>query len=421
MTDTTSAETAVIGAALTSRRSIEDVENLQPEDFYEPKLAYLWEVITRLRKDGKPHDLSSVATIAKHPGITPSYVAQVAGEAVGVTNAEWHAELVMAEAIRRRALEAAARIQQLFQEVESEDIPAAIESARAEIDNAGRLAGSAHGIRVKNYIMEYFDGLEAHVSHVPTPWPDLDFRIGGLRPGAVYVVAARPATGKSLVGIQLAIELGKYGTCLLASLEMSRDEVMARIVSQKTGVAMTNLTDSKPEPADWDKLNHSIGELDEIGVFIDDRGSISPLDVRSNARSIARAGKLSGIVIDYLQLMSSPRGDRRPRHEVVSDFSRQLKLLAKELHVPVIVLSQLNRASENREGKVPSMGDLRESGAIEQDADVIMLLHMDEGNKVDLTMGIAKNRQGQTGKVELERDGAYGRVKSKQWRPGAVR
>ena len=168
---------------------------------------------------------------------------------------------------------------------------------------------------------------------------------------------------------------------------------------------------------EWQRVSQARGRLSALHLAIDDRGAVRPVDIRSHARTLARRGPLAGVVVDYLQLMSGAHGDRRPRHEQVAEWSRMLKLLAKELQVPVIALSQLNRASEARSDRRPTMADLRESGAIEQDADVILLLHVDE--EADATLmdvQVAKNRQGQTGALKLLRRGHVARLDNYEWR-----
>ena len=206
------------------------------------------------------------------------------------------------------------------------------------------------------------------------------------------------------------------------TLEMADREVVARTIAQTAEVPLGRL-DGRSEVSepvtqrDWDKIARVRDRLGTMRLSIDDRSSVTLTDIRSHARSLARKGPLAGIVVDYLQLMDQPRGDRRPRHEAVAEFSRGLKKLAKEMDCPVIALSQLNRASEGRQDKRPILADLRESGAVEQDADVVLLLHVPDETSTDMSMLVAKNRHGVVGAVDVTRRGEFARVETPEWRP----
>lgn len=257
----------------------------------------------------------------------------------------------------------------------------------------------------------------------PTRRPPRPHRrpIGGWRPGALYVIGARPGVGKSVLGLQAAINMAAHGAVALSSIEMTEAEIAARLVSQEANVPVGHLIDRKVTEDDWRRISTSHARMHALPIYVDDKTGVTPLNVRAHARTVGRRRALAGIVVDYLQLMTAPRGDKRPRHEVVSDFSRQLKLMAKEMQVPVIALSQLNRGSEQRSDKRPSIADLRESGAVEQDADVVMLLHSTEERPDVLEVGVAKNRHGQRGAFQLTFEGAYQRAVPQRWSPtGAI-
>jgi len=244
---------------------------------------------------------------------------------------------------------------------------------------------------------------------VPTPWADLNHIIGGWRPGGLYIMGARPGVGKTLMGVNAAVGLAAHGHVALNSLEMGRREVHERILSAQASIDMGRITRHKLTEDDWGKIAHYRPSLQGLPLSIDDRSTVGVTDIKSHARSVARRGHLAGIVVDYLQLMSTPRGDKRPRHEVIGEISRGLKILAKELDVPIIALSQLNRASTQGDRR-PTMADLPESGSLEQDSDVVLLLHVEEDDPSTMHVGVPKNRQGATGAFELVRNGHYARL-----------
>jgi len=239
--------------------------------------------------------------------------------------------------------------------------------------------------------------------------------IGGLRPGALYVVAARPSVGKSVVALNLAQELTKHGSVAFSSLEMSNNDVQIRAVSADLNLNVSKLIERNLDAGDWAKIRDRRATWANVPLFVDDRSGVSITDIKRFARSVNRRKPLAGIVVDYLQLMTQPHGDKRPRHEFVADMSRQLKVLAMDMQVPVIALSQLNRASEARQDKMPMLSDLRESGAVEQDADVVILLHREIMGETrdDMSMLVAKNRHGATGLAELTFWGHYSKCLDK--------
>jgi replicative DNA helicase len=243
----------------------------------------------------------------------------------------------------------------------------------------------------------------------PTPWSSLNDIIGGLRPGGLYVVAARPSVGKSVVALQLARALTAKGSVAFSSLEMSESDVQIRAVSMDLRINLTRLIERRLTDNDWAKIRDRRAAWQDVPLFIDDRSGVTITDIKRFARSVHRRKPLAGLVVDYLQLMAQAPGDSRPRQEFVADMSRQLKILAMEMHIPVIALSQLNRGSTQREDKRPAISDMRESGAIEQDADVVILLHREimGETKGDLELLVAKNRNGSTNIAYLDFWGHY--------------
>jgi replicative DNA helicase len=251
--------------------------------------------------------------------------------------------------------------------------------------------------------------LDDEPDHIPTPWAAVNDIIGGLRPGTLNVVGARPGVGKSVIALQLAKELTRHGAVAFSSLEMSETDVQIRAVSADLKIDLGRLLRRDLLVSDWEKIRARRAAWQSVPLYVDDNSGATLTDIKRFARSVNRRQPLAGLVVDYLQLMQQPPGDNRPRHEYVSDMSRSLKILAMEMNIPVIALSQLNRGSTQREDKMPTISDLRESGSIEQDADVVMLLHRETmgENSGDMSILIAKNRRGTTGLAKLAFWGHY--------------
>jgi replicative DNA helicase len=238
----------------------------------------------------------------------------------------------------------------------------------------------------------------------------------GLRGGQLIVIAARPAMGKSTLGLDLArtAAIRNQQTVVLFSLEMSRTEITMRLLSAEARVHLQNLRGGRMSDDDWTRVAHKLGEMSGAPLFIDDSPNVTMMEVRAKARRLKQRNDLKLIVLDYLQLMSSPKRVES-RQQEVSEISRSLKLLAKELDVPVVALSQLNRSAEQREGKRPMLSDLRESGAIEQDADMVILLHREDVYQPESPRAgeadfiVAKHRNGPTATVVVSFQGHYSR------------
>lgn len=409
-------ETALLGIALTQPRALEEIEHLVPDDFEDEHAGAIWATIRKLSQQNRPHNVASVSAIGDHDRELLSDLAYSAP--IGAA-ADYYADLVERNATRRRLQQAGGQIAQLATNAELDQISSIVEVARKAVDDAARMTGTTPGINAGDHFAQHLETLGKPIELTPSPWIDLDHLIGGWRPGALYVIGARPGAGKTLVGLQAAAGLQKTGTVLFSSLEMTRDEIQNRLIAQTASVSLKTF-ETEMQDQHWRRIADHTDELAQSKLHIDDRAGVTTMDIRSTARSLARRGKLSAVVVDYLQLMSSPRGDKRPRHEVVADYSRQLKLLAKELHVPVIALSQLNRESAGRGDGLPRISDLRESGAVEQDADVIILLHRDDNQLGTLNVGVGKNRHGATGKFELNFEGQYARATQHRWSPQVV-
>lgn len=244
---------------------------------------------------------------------------------------------------------------------------------------------------------------------ITSGYPDLDKYIGGFKPGQLIVIAARPAVGKSTVALDLArnAAIGAGIPTAFYTLEMSRTEVVERLLAAETNIPLTRLTKGDLSEPEWLRLAQTRERIDPAPLFIEDSSSLTLMEIRSRSRRLTTRHNLGLIVVDYLQLLNTGTRRAETRQEEVAQMSRSLKLLAKELHVPVIALSQLNRGPDQRQDKRPVASDIRESGAVEQDSDIIILLHRDELTNPDSTrvgeidLILAKHRNGPTGTVQL--------------------
>ena len=417
------AERSVLGAMLISRDAILDVsETLNPGDFHQSAHETIYRTILDIHQAGKRADAVTVADALDKAGELarcggPAILHVMAGEVPTASNADFYAEIITKAAVRRRLQLAGASIVQLVADGGDED--AMVEAARKTIDETS----SSTAGKVQSFgetIDNTLHTLDEEPNHHPTPWASLNRVIGGLRPGALYVVGARPSVGKSVVALQLAKGLSKHGSVAFSSLEMSQSDVHMRAVAADLQIDLRRLIERDLTDNDWKKIAGRRKTWNDVPLFIDDRSGVTITDIKRFARTVHRRTPLAGLIVDYLQLMTPPPGDKRPRHEFVADCSRQLKILAMDMGIPVIALSQLNRASEQRQDKRPQLSDLRESGAVEQDADVVILLHREiMGEKRgDLEMLVAKNRHGRTDVAELTFFGHYSLILDQGMMPG---
>lgn len=397
------AERAVLGSIFLSGGKAFDDLTLQADDFAEPRLAAIYQLARRMYLNGEPVD---TLTFTSHVEFLSMKVLKAADIHELTTwtptaaNVEFYAAIVYECAVRRRVMHTASEIASAARTL---DFAYLTETSRQKLDLA--LGIKQNFIRfISDEIMETIESMDQPTKTRPTPWALLTKAIGGFRNGSLYTIGARPAIGKTSIGLQCALELARHGSVAFSSLEMRRQELHKRIISINASVPMESTMNNQMTAGDWENVARYQDEI-KPNIAIDDRPEVSVHDIRAFARSVNRVMPLSGIVIDYLQLMSSK--DKRPRHEIVAEMSRQLKILARDLDVPVIAISQLNRNSEQRADKRPSMSDLRESGAIEQDSDVVILLHQEDDI---LLLDVAKNRQGPQSLVRLKWQGTFARA-----------
>ena len=406
------AEQSVLGGMLLSKDAISEVvEILRERDFYRPAHELIYDAILDLYSRGEPADPVTVsAELTKRGDLTRAggapYLHTLISSVPTAANASYYAKIIRERAIMRRLVEAGTKIVQLGYTVEGE-VDDAVNQAQAEVHAVTERRAAEDYIQLSELLPAAFDEIEKISSGVvgegvKTGFKDLDALTHGFHPGNMIVLAARPAVGKSTLGLDIAryASIHKGDTSVIFSLEMSRSEITMRMLSAEARVPLNNIRSGALSDEEWARMARRMGEISEAPLFIDDSPNLSLMEIRAKARRLKQRHNLKLIVIDYLQLMTSGKRVEN-RQQEVSEFSRQLKLLAKELNVPVVAISQLNRSTEQRSDKKPMLYDLREYGSIEQDADVVILLHRDDlydqqarSGEADLI--VAKHRNGPT-------------------------
>lgn len=394
---------ALLASVLAENDSLDEMR-VTADDFPEPVHGEIFSVASKLRREGRPVDIVTLSE-AVEPRLKDAVLGLLSWTHMAYNGAEY-ARIVEHHGVRRRLAEAGTQIASLDPELGASDL---IDQAQAILEAAAARSVKQEFKFVGDILDDVLVAITENETFVPSPWRSLDKAIGGFRPGAVYVVAARPGVGKTVVAAQIATALADHGSVAFSSLEMSAYELVQRFISERAQVSVGNLKNNRLTDRDYELIKSRRDALMTLNIAIDDRTSVNPSDVRAFARGLSKKHKLSGVVVDYLQLMSS--NSKSERYAQVTEFSRQMKVLAKDFGVPVVVLSQLNRQSESRADGIPRISDLRESGAIEQDADVVMLLRR-EGDMPNerLVIDVAKNRHGETGEVELDWQGYYSRA-----------
>lgn len=424
------AEQGVLGGMMLSKDAIADVvEKLRSNDFYRPAHELIYEAIIDLYGRGEPADFVTVADALREKGNLEKvggapYLADLIDAVPTAANAGFYAEIVAERATLRRLVEAGTRIVQLGFAADGGEVDAAVNEAQAQVYSVTDRTKSEDYVKLSEVIeptMDFIEMLQSRggqVNGVPTGFAEFDELTQGLHPGQMIIFAGRPAMGKTTLGMDVmrsaAIHNGMASA--IFSLEMDRQEIMMRIMAAEAQVPMSRLRDGTVDDQDWERLARATTRFMDAPMFIDDSANMTLMEIRAKCRRLKQKADLKLVVIDYLQLMSS--GKRvESRQQEVSEFSRALKLLAKEIEVPVIAISQLNRGNEQRTDKKPMMSDLRESGSIEQDADLIVLIHREDyyekesarAGEADLI--VAKHRNGATKTIPVAFEGHYSRFK----------
>lgn len=411
-------EQAVLGSMLIDRECVRDViSKLGPDDFYLKQNREIFETFRWMFSNGKTTDVVTVAEEMKKAGtydeqVTPSYLAQLMEITPTSANVMEYAKIVADQSLKRSLATAAAEIADSVRDGFG-DAESALEEAERKI-YAIRKGRDAESLTpLKQVLPDVLDRLgemaesDSHLPGLSTGFSAIDRKLMGLNKSDLILLAARPGMGKTALALNIAMNVARDGERNVAvfSLEMSQEQLAMRILSAEAFVENVKLKTGALSESDWEKIAASVVTLSQMGVLLDDNPSINVAGISAKCRRVENLGL---VVIDYLQLMSVGGRSRgfENRQQIVSEISRTLKIMAKELDVPVLCLSQLSRANEKRDDKRPQLSDLRDSGAIEQDADEVLFLYRegyyDENADPNLTECIvAKNRHGETGTVEL--------------------
>lgn len=420
------AEQAIIGSMLTDRDAvISSIEVLKEEDFYREDNRAIYSAILNLYNRSEPIDIITVKAELESMGKFEQvggleYLAELPEKVPTTANAEKYIKIVEEKSVLRNLIKTANEIIELGYNP-TEDVEDIMDGAEKKIFDIMQSKNTKSYTPIKDVLVESFTNLEKlynqkqHVTGVPTQFYDLDDKTAGLHGSELILVAARPAMGKTAFALNIATNAALRANVPVAifSLEMSKDQLVNRMLCSEAMVDSNKVRTGKLDEEDWTKLAEAIGPLSEAGVYIDDTPGISVMEIRTKCRKLKMEKNIGLVVIDYLQLISGSNKRNGSREQEISEISRSLKVLAKELNVPVIALSQLSRAVEQRDDHRPMLSDLRESGAIEQDADIVMFLYRDdyynkESAEKDIAeVIIAKQRGGSTGTVKLYWMGNY--------------
>jgi replicative DNA helicase len=413
------AEEAVIGAVLINPEAYYDAAQfLRSDDFYIHRHRWIWEAFTRLHERRTPLDLLTVAEELDQMGQLgevggPAYLTALVSNVPSSLHAEAYGRIVEQTAVRRKMLAAANQIAKLAYQEEM-GIEAVMDEAEKAVFGVSERRLTRDLQHIQQVLSEYYDRIDQLYQRgeesfgVPSGFVDLDRLLGGMQPSDFLIIAGRPGTGKTafmLSAAKFAAQVHKKHIAVF-SLEMSNEQLAQRLIAQETGIDTHHLRTGKLTEDEWALFAHAIEVLSDTLIFLDDTPGLTPLQLRTKCRRLHMEFGLDLVLVDYLQLMS---GGMRSENRVqeVSYISRNMKILARELHVPVLAAAQLSRAIEQRADKEPQLSDLRESGSLEQDADVVMFIHRPELYDQDTTrqhiaqIKIAKHRNGPVGAVEL--------------------
>lgn len=427
---------ALLGAVLYGCGDLDELGAIvSPGDFREPRDETVWNAIIRVSESGTKPDPVTVRMaiggdgwrlLKDHGG--PVYLADLVHECPNPLHVNEYAEQVADNAGRRNLAVALHAVSEDLKDTDR-PWPEIAEQARSRIDDATLRVTTGQPIRIGDVVEEVLDIAEhGAVKGLPTPWPDLDRLTGGLAPGRLVVVGARPGVGKSVMGTNLALDVAhRHGhEVLLCSLEMPRVEVTQRVIAAHVPVSLSSLEKGNVEPSVWDRIAPRVTDVQELPITIEDAATQTVASIRVATRAAVKAAaardrKLALVVVDYLQLLTA-RDRRVPRHEQVGEMSSGLKQIAREYGVCVVAMAQLNRASIQRHGGRPTIADLRESGSIEADADIVLLLHRPDDDNPDVEVLVAKNRAGPRGEANLQLQGHYARLVTgdRSWQAGGV-
>ena len=421
------AEQSTLGGMLLSQEAVAEVfEMVSGSDFYAPKHELIFNAILNLFGKGEPTDVIAVSDELNKQGNLikaggADYLHSLTSYVPTAANASYYAQIVAEKAILRRLIEAGTRIAQSGYESQGE-VTDLVNQAQAEVykvvsqTSKEDYVGLSDSIEAAIHEIETAQKRGGELTGIPTGFTDLDALTHGLHPGQLVIVAARPAVGKSTFALDIAraAAIKHNKATIFFSLEMGRAEIAMRMLAAESSIYLQSMRKGNLSEADWTRLAAIRGKINDAPLYIDDSPNMSLVEIRAKCRRLAQQVDLKMVVIDYIQLMSSGK-KVESRQQEVSEFSRALKLLAKELGIPVVALSQLNRQTEQSKDKRPEISHLRESGSLEQDADVVVLLHRegiyekDHPRAGEADLILAKQRNGPTGTVVVAFHGQYSR------------
>ena len=405
-------EQSVIGSILlTNGKALENL-TLAPADFDDLQNERIYKTMLEMKANRQPIDVLTVG--AALPKLA-SYLHDIVTATPTAASVGFYASKVIEEATRRRLAVAGTMI---HSKAQHEDLATVFDTAKKEIDDLIDRNSAVKPSYVADELLAYMDEIDRPKNYPHSPWPLLNEIIGGFRPGALYIIGARPGVGKTIVGLQIAWELSKTGPVSFHSLEMGKHELYNRIVASQAEVYLGSIEKGNLKEWEWERILKVRTDIQSHRLAIHDKSGQNLMQIRAQANSVKGTGELKAVVVDYLGLIQDTEKGRK-RYEMITDISIGLKNLARDLNVPVIALAQLNRGPEQRKDSEPDMADLRDSGGIEQDADVVMLLHRirteedtQEWQKSQMIIKVAKNRHGITGEAGLKFEGHLARVVS---------
>jgi replicative DNA helicase len=416
---TPEAEQAVLGSILISAEALYEVAFLRPEDFYLVKHRWIWDAFIRLNENRQPLDVLTVSReLERHNQLDESggsaYLAQLIAQVPTSIHAEAYARIVQRDATRRRLIEAASEITKLAY-ADDRDVEEVVNAAEVAVFAVGERHQTKDFKPIGEVLRDYYDQVEYRLAHrgelfgVPTGFHDLDKVLGGLQRSDLLIIAGRPGTGKTSFMLSLAKNAAQMHRKRVAifSLEMGNEQLAQRLMSMETGIDAQRLRLGQLQDEEMALFTHATDVLSDLPIYLDDTPALTPLQLRAKCRRIQQEFGLDLILVDYLQLMQGEARMRDNRVQEVSYISRNLKQLARELNVPLLTGAQLSRAVEQRQDKRPLLSDLRESGSLEQDSDIVMFIHRPDPEKEGAKAGVseiivAKHRNGPThGGVEL--------------------
>ena len=414
------AEQAVIGSMLTDKDALIDaIEVLKPDDFYRQDNKTIYEAMLNLFGKSEPVDVITVKaelmTLGKLEAVGGlEYLASLPDKVPTTANVEKYIKIVQDKSVLRSLIKASNELIDLGYN-ETEDVDSIMDTAEKRVFEISQGKSQKGYSQIKDILVESFAEIEKRynqkqpITGIPTGFTDLDYKTAGLHNSDLILIAARPAMGKSALALNIATNAALHAKTpvVIFNLEMSKNQLVSRMLCSEAMVDGNKVRTGKMEEDDWVKLATALGPLSEAPIYIDDTAGITMNEIRAKCRKLKIEKNIGLVVIDYLQLIQASGRRNGSREQEISEISRSLKILAKELDIPVIAISQLSRAAESRSDHRPMLSDLRESGAIEQDADIVMFLYRDDYYNPDsekkniAEVTLAKHRSGSTGTVEL--------------------